>query len=259
MARVKHMGIVCREPELLKDYYCRWFGFEELKRLPDGTVYLTDGYLNVGLLNENSELTEANSVLGLHHVGFRVESIEEITTRLKQFDASMEIEKRPENDPYSQYRLRDPEGLHIDLSEQGYGVEGEKRTPGIRHIATGTSDLERKLRLYEKVFGMREVEMNRGINEAGARTRGCMADGFVNLCLVKRETDPRSMSHFGILMRRPDETIARLHEAYPTRTELWEPERPGVEFHIRDLEHNAVSLSDKKGWEVDVGKWDRIE
>ena len=177
MARVKHMGIVCRDPDLLKDYYCQWFGFEELKRLPDGTVYLSDGYLNVGLLKENSALTEANSVLGLHHVGFHVESVEEMTARLKQFDASMEFEKRPEGDPYSQYRLRDPEGLHIDLSERGYGVEGEKKIPGIRHIATGTSNLERKLRLYEKVFGMREVEMNRGTNEAGARTRGCMADG----------------------------------------------------------------------------------
>jgi hypothetical protein len=59
------------------------------------------------------------------------------------------------------------------------------------------------------------------------------------------------VKHMGIVCRDPD----LLKDYY----ELWEPERPGVEFHIRDLEHNAVSLSDKKGWEVDVGKWDRIE
>jgi len=259
MSNVKHMSFICRDPDVLKEYYCRWFGFEELNRIPDGSVYLTDGYLNVGLLQKDSEVAGDSPELGLHHVGFHVKSIEEIKTRLKEFHPSIQIEKRPMNDPYSEYRIRDAEGLAIDLSERGYGVDGTKRVPGIRHIATGASDPERRLQLYEKVFGMREVEINRGRDVTGARTRGCVADGFVNICLVKRESDPKSVSHFGILMRHPGDVVSRIREAYPTRTELWEPERPGVEFHIRDMEHNAVSLSDKKGWEVDVGKWDTVE
>jgi hypothetical protein len=58
-------------------------------------------------------------------------------------------------------------------------------------------------------------------------------------------------------MRHPEYPVSKLREAYPTRPELWQPDRPDVEVHIRDLECNALSLSDKKGWEVDVEKWDR--
>jgi len=56
MSNVKHMSFICRDPDVLKENYCRWFGFEELNRIPDGSVYLTDGYLNVGLLQKDSEV-----------------------------------------------------------------------------------------------------------------------------------------------------------------------------------------------------------
>jgi catechol 2,3-dioxygenase-like lactoylglutathione lyase family enzyme len=252
------MAMVCVDPGLLRDYYCRWFGFEVLSSASDGTIFLTDGYLNVALIQKGSELAEGAEP-GLHHVGFHVESIDEIRRKLQSFDSALELEKRPPSDPYSQYRIKDGGALAIDISEKGYGIDGEKRIPGIRHTATGNKDPEKQLEFYEKVFGMREVEISRGQSEGGPRTRGCVADGFVNICLVKRETDPRSASHFGILMREPGDVVAKIRAAHPDRPELWQPNRPGVEFHILDLERNAVSLSDRKGWEVDVGKWDRID
>lgn len=115
MSNVKHMSFICRDPNLVKEYYCRWFGFDELNRTPDGSVYLTDGYLNVGLLQKDSEVAADSSELGLHHVGFHVESREEIKRRLKEFSRSIQIERRPKNDPYSEYRIRDAEALAIDL------------------------------------------------------------------------------------------------------------------------------------------------
>ncbi len=257
MPRVKQMAIVCDDPARLEEYYCRWFGFGKLGGGPGGSVYLTDGYLNVGLLKSGRESRE----LGLHHVGIQVESIDEIKKRIREFDTSIQLERRPKADPYSEYRIkfREPQGFAIDISEKGYGVEGEKKIPGIRHIATGDRDPESKLRFYSRVFGMREVETGRGTVEAGKRSRACVADGFVNICLVRHESDPRSASHFGIIMHHPEELVTKFQAAYPERPELWRPDRPGVEVHIRDLERNALSLSDKKGWEVDVGKWDRIE
>lgn len=257
MPRVKQVAIVCEDPGRLEEYYCRWFGFGKLSGGPGDSVYLTDGYLNVGLLKSGPE----SRALGLHHVGIQVESIDDIRKRIAEFDPSIQLERRPEEDPYSEYRIkfREPQGFAIDISEKGYGVEGEKRVPGIRHIATGDRDPESKLEFYGRVFDMREVEVSRGGIEAGKRSRGCVADGFVNICLVRRESDPREASHFGIIMRHPEDLVARLQAAYPARPELWRPDRPGVEVHIRDLERNALSLSAKKGWEVDIGKWDRVE
>jgi len=261
MPRVKQMAIVCDNAERLEEYYCRWFGFEKLGGGPGGSLYLTDGYLNLALLKKGPGLPEENQDLGLHHVGFQVESIEEVKKRIAELDPSIRLEKRPKEDPYSEYRIAfpEPQGFAIDVSEKGYGVDGEKRIPGIRHIATGDTDPEKKLQFYGRVFGMREVEVGRGSVEGGKRSRGCVADGFVNICLVRRESEPRSASHFGIIMRNPGDLVAKIREAYPARPELWQPDRAGVEVHIRDVERNALSLSDKKGWEVDVGKWDRIE
>ena len=35
------------------------------------------------------------------------------------------------------------------------------------------------------------------------------------------------------------------------------PDRPYAEFRFRDPEGNALDLSQNKGWEVDIDKWER--
>lgn len=47
----------------------------------------------------------------------------------------MQITERPKGG-YAEYRIIDPEGIALDLSEEGWGAKGEMRVPGIRHIAT---------------------------------------------------------------------------------------------------------------------------
>ncbi len=41
-------GIICSDPDQLREYYCRWFGFDELNRTPEGSVYLTFKLLENG-------------------------------------------------------------------------------------------------------------------------------------------------------------------------------------------------------------------
>ena len=43
---------MCREPDGLKGYYRRWFGFEELGYTEGGTIHLTDGYFTMALMKE---------------------------------------------------------------------------------------------------------------------------------------------------------------------------------------------------------------
>lgn len=255
MPRVKQMGMVCRDPEEMKAYYGRRFGFEELGRGGEGSVFLTDGHLNIALIKQGSPLA-AGSEPGLYNVGFHVDSVAEIEQRLEEFDPSIRMEKRPPEDPYSQYRIQVREGLAVDISEQGYGIDGEKRVPGIRHIAHGDPDVEGKLAFYARVFVMSEVEADIGRTEGGGRNRGCVADNFVNICLVR----PREgADHFGVLIANPVGVMEQMKEAYPTRPELWEVTRPGVEAHIQDVERNNLSLSATRGWEVAPGFWDRLE
>jgi hypothetical protein len=261
MVRIKQMAIVCRDPEEMREYYERWFGLEEFHRTKRGNVYLSDGYLNIALLKQHADPTEKNQELGLHHFGIEVDNIAEIEKRLKEFDPSIRLAKQSGGeDPFSEWRLVDAKdlwALPVDLSEKGFGVAGHKRVPGIRHIAGGTMNVERRLRLFTQVFEMHEVETHTGRGENGVLSRGCAADGFVNHCLVNRNDE--SARHFGVIIQRPADVVRRMSEAYPTRPELWQLVRPGVESHIRDIERNNLSLSAKRGWEVSPGVWDKLD
>ena len=93
MARLNHMAIMCREPERLQSFYSRWFGFEELGRTRGGTIHITDGYFNMALMKQRPDIQEENQNLGLHHLGFQVERIDEVRKRLEEFDPSIKVEK----------------------------------------------------------------------------------------------------------------------------------------------------------------------
>ncbi|HVA22919.1 MAG TPA: VOC family protein [Chloroflexota bacterium] len=246
--------MVCRDPDQMREYYQRWFGFDELARASEGSIFLSDGHLNIALLRHGSPLAPGAEP-GLHHIGFHVESLDEVEQRLGEYDPALRLEKRPPEDPYSQYRINVSGGLAVDVSDRGYGVDGAKRVPGIRHIAHGEPDVEGKLRFYAGMFQMSEVEVNVGREEGGGRNRGCVADGFVNICLVR----PREgADHFGVLIPEPVAVLEQMKDAYPDRPELWQVTRPGVEAHILDIERNNLSLSAARGWEVAPGLWDRL-
>src|SRR5262245_28865900 len=158
MPRLNHISIVCEDPEKLRQFYGRWFGFEELDRAPGGSIYLTDGYFNIGLLRQGSDLAEGRD-LGLRNVGFQIESIDDVDRRLREFDPAARIEELPKGG-FAEYRVTDPEGLTIDLSEEGWGARGEQRVPGIRHVATcNPTDPWRSFEFYSKVFGMKDARL----------------------------------------------------------------------------------------------------
>jgi catechol 2,3-dioxygenase-like lactoylglutathione lyase family enzyme len=262
----------------MRDWYQRWFGFAELNRTPAGTVYMTDGHFTVGLLKRGAAVGEANQERGLHHYGFQIESILEVERNLEDFDPSIRIERRPAEDPYAEYRVIDPEGIIVDLSEKGYGIAGEPRTPGIRHLATCNRDIPRKHDFYLNVLGMRnakrsEEEVKAGIaHSTGSVPEGFRytapaqfgGDGFINLALLPEPTPGGStrrhgFDHFGILIRDPLSVVREMGqldaagEAADVR-----PAWRMVEYGVQDPEGNRLDLSGGKGWKIDVDEFAQI-
>ena len=261
MARLSYMAIMCREPERLEEYYEHWFGFEPIQRAANGSIYLIDGAMTMGLLRQGSANGEENQDLGLHHVGFEVESVAEIERRLREFDPAQALQRRPAEDPYATHRLVDPEGILIDPSERGYGNKGEKRIPGIRHIAMACNDPPRKFEFYSHVFGMRDVERYDVLapRKPGKPPSRFAGDGFINLALLTWPvTEPRmGFNHFGILTPDPHGLMYRIVEVNPSRLDQRPPDR-FAEYRIWDPEGNALDLSEKKGFQVDVDQVDRV-
>lgn len=282
MSRLNYLAIMCDDSARMRDWYERWLGFEEYDRTAQGAIYLTDGHFSVGLLPRGRAPGEDDQEAGVHHFGFEIDSIVEIERNLEELYPSIRIEQRPPEDPYAQYRIRDPEGIVVDLSERGYGVKSEQRIPGIRHLATINQDQPRKHAFYLQVFGMRDVTRTQA--EIEQQTRETFGgeipadfkpitvpapfggDGFVNLALLghrNRTQDARGrrswLDHFGMLVPDPLGLLMQIREAegIDEPMDVRPPERQ-VEYGVKDPEGNSLDLSSTKGWKVDVDRWARI-
>jgi catechol 2,3-dioxygenase-like lactoylglutathione lyase family enzyme len=282
MSLLNYLAIMCDDPATMRDWYQRWFGFEELNHTREGTVYLTDGHINLALLKRGAAVGESKQERGLHHFGFQIPSIVEVERNLEDFDPAIRIERRPKEDPYAEYRIVDPEGIIVDLSETGYGIEGEPRIPGIRHLATCNRDIPRKYAFYTQVLGMLDVkrteeEVKEGLLfSTGEVPEGFRyitpsqfgGDGFVNLAMLPEpkivggDNGSRQLGfdHFGILIRDPLSVVRQLGQAEPDgKPSDVRPAERMVEYGIMDPEGNRIDLSGGKGWKVDVDRFAQIE
>lgn len=49
--RIRHIAINVQDRDKAAEYYKRIFGMEEKFRGPNGTIYLSDGFVDVALIN----------------------------------------------------------------------------------------------------------------------------------------------------------------------------------------------------------------
>jgi catechol 2,3-dioxygenase-like lactoylglutathione lyase family enzyme len=113
MARIRHLAIVTANRERLVNFYTKAFGMKVVEGVGPA-IYLSDGYMNLAIIQKRPHYRE-----GLYHYGYQVDSIEELRAVCKELGAATEIEKRPPNRE-AEYRVHDPDGTPIDLSEHGW-------------------------------------------------------------------------------------------------------------------------------------------
>ena len=96
MNKIKHIAIASDDPEATARFYEEVFGLQRLDNLESAEVdgvYLTDGDLNIavlrfkaGAIREEMDRGEAPA-RGLHHIGFLVESTDEVRRKLQEHGA----------------------------------------------------------------------------------------------------------------------------------------------------------------------------
>ena len=118
MARIRHIALYSDNPEREASFYIRAFDLKEVRRSPTGSVFLSDGYINVALLKAKGEA----AAKGLHHFGFQVENIESTQERLRQIQPGIEIVAPHDSVTFAEYKLKDPDGNPFDISEKGWAV-----------------------------------------------------------------------------------------------------------------------------------------
>ena len=141
MAQIKHIAIATQDAEKTARFYREVFGLREVAKLDGDNAkgfFLSDGNINLAILDfQNDQVAGAEHGMGysgIHHIGFEVESLEEIAEKMKAADA------QPRDDINDalhigtpahgaggnvEVKYGGPEGVIIDVSETGWiGTRG---------------------------------------------------------------------------------------------------------------------------------------
>ena len=121
MEKLRHIAILTHEPEKLADFYKRVFELKELFRTKRGSIHLSDGDVNLAILNANDP-KEPGHRLGLYHFGFHVKDPEAVAKRIQE--VYPQGSPKPRQATYAESRGTDPDGNFFDISSVGWG---EKR------------------------------------------------------------------------------------------------------------------------------------
>ena len=261
MATLRYVAYLAEDPSKLVAFYQRFLGTEELGRSPDGDITITDGFYNLTFFKNRPELGEMQMNNGLHHIGVQVDDLEEVKGRFLRLNPRGMIIQEANDLQHGQIRLHDPECRPVTVSTTSFGVPAskEKKFPRVRHIAYNALDPETMLQFYTQVLGLREVPSSYLRRQQGRGNRFC-ADGQTNLAIhpfysqVEGHEAKYGINHIGFLTNTMQATMAELSSVLKIAPRP--STRPYAEFRFRDLEGNALDLSQTKGWEVDVDKWE---
>jgi len=122
MARIRHLAILTENVEKLVRFYTTAFGLKIVHGIGTAT-YLSDGHINLAIIPIEPERKIEGPQLqaGLYHFGFEVEEVAGLRDVCNELSAATGIEKRPGNRE-AEYRVHDPDGNPIDLSQHGWPV-----------------------------------------------------------------------------------------------------------------------------------------
>ena len=121
MAKIEHIAMTAKDPAKVAEFYKEAFDMQELGRSNDGAVYLTDGYINLTIINCKTEKdadvgANGPDFSGIHHIGFQVDDLDEAGIKLVDAKAQ-ELAPREE---LKAWKWAGPDGVVIDLSQIGW-------------------------------------------------------------------------------------------------------------------------------------------
>ena len=122
MARIKHIALTTKEPAKVAEFYKSAFGLKELRRSPNGAVFLTDGHIHVAVLNHKDERSpdmgaHGPNFSGIHHFGFEVEDLDEAARKVEAAHGRRLTAKE-----VSDAGTRD--GVHANFEQKWSGPDG---------------------------------------------------------------------------------------------------------------------------------------
>ena len=91
MAKIRHIALTTENPAKAAAFYEKAFGMEIIRKSDNGAVFLSDGYINLAILNWKTEKDadvgpNGPNYNGIHHIGFQVDDLDEAINDLESAD-----------------------------------------------------------------------------------------------------------------------------------------------------------------------------
>lgn len=125
MAKLRHLAISTHQPEKIAEFYIKVFEMKEMYRTKSGSIHLSDGDVNLAVLNATNP-KEPGHPTGLYHFGFHVDDAAEIEQRIKEIYPAGAPQARTAT--YAESRGKDPDGNLFDISTVGWGPKRRSDT-----------------------------------------------------------------------------------------------------------------------------------
>ena len=145
MAKIRHIAIATQDEEATATFYKEVFGLTQVGKINIPSVagyFLSDGTINLAILNFKNDqvagVERGKDWSGIHHIGFEVESVDEIIDKLTAAGS------KPREDinhalglvmgashGNAEMRFSGPEGVSFDISQSGWigTPKNPKRNP----------------------------------------------------------------------------------------------------------------------------------
>lgn len=124
MEKLRHIALSVSDPEAAACFFEQAFGMTRAGRAMRGW-YMTDGVMNVALLNFKDEAVpgyeKLKDVRGVIHFGMWVDNLEEAEKRVVAAGGTY-LTGRKETDPnvFYEVKYRTPDGIVFDITESGW-------------------------------------------------------------------------------------------------------------------------------------------
>ena len=135
MAQIKHIAIATQDSKKTAQFYQNLFGLKQVVELDGPTArgfFLSDGNINMAILDfkndEAAGVERGMGYSGLHHIGFEVESLEQIANKMEAANANprydinqaMKLGASHQRHGNVEVKYAGPDGVIIDVSETGW-------------------------------------------------------------------------------------------------------------------------------------------
>ena len=135
MPKIKHIALSTQDVDATAKFYIDVFGMKEIAKVDSpgaSGYYLSDGDLNLAILKFKSDavagVERGKAWSGIHHIGFEVESLEDITAKLAaagskprdDVNQALGVGHGRRQGGNVEVKYTGPDGIMVDVSETGW-------------------------------------------------------------------------------------------------------------------------------------------